>query len=178
MATLKLAAPLLNQLIAVTQRYQGAAIAAINPALDPIQEFHKGPKLRTAFPWMTFAYGGTAFEETSEQTRFQRMLATVTLESSNFDEEFAQDQAIDYMRVLDLIYMSMAGPPPFYQDWESPLPIQQETVPSGITVPFTQGSVKEVFIEHAEQSLVLESESEVPVIQVSLQMRFDVEEFL
>ena len=175
---LQLAAPLLNQLVAVIQKYQGAAIAAINPNLQAIQEFHKGPKLRTAFPWATFAYEGTAFEETSEQTRLQHMLAVVQLESSNFDEEYAQEQAIDYMRVLDLIIMSMAGPPPFYQDWETTLPIQQETVPSGITTPFDQGSVKEVFIEREEQSIVLESESEVPVIQVSLHIRFDVEETL
>jgi hypothetical protein len=175
---LQLAKPALNQLIAIIQRYQGAAIAAINPDLTPIQEFHKGPKWRTAFPWVTVAYDGTTFEESSEQTRLQHISVTLTLEADNFDTEFAQDKAIDYMRVLDQIVMSMAGPPPSYVDWETALPIQQETVPSGTTVPFNSGSVKEVFIEHESQSLVLKEDSETPVIQVSLHMRFDVEEIL
>ena len=170
------AKPCLNQTIAVIQKYQGAAIAAVNPALSAIQEFHKGPKWRTAFPWMTFAYHDTTFHESSQQTQSQSVFIVITLESSNFDEEYAQDQAIDYMRVLYHIMTVMAGPAPFYTDWESALPIQQETVPGGITTPWEQGTVKEVFVESGTQSLVLREETETPVIQVSLTIRFDLEE--
>ncbi len=172
----QLAKPALNQLIAVIQKYQAAMIAEINPALPMIEEFHKGPKYRTAFPWVTLAYEGTAFDESSEQTRKQQILIVLTLESGQFDSELAQDQAIDYLRVLDSIITYSAGPSPFWTDWETALPIVHETVPSGVTVPFTAGSVKEIFIEHEEQSLVLKDEIETPVIQVSLQIRFDLEE--
>jgi hypothetical protein len=171
-----LAKPVLNQTIAIIQMYQAQAIAAVNPALPIIQEFHKGPKWRTAFPWVTLAYEGSSFQESSQQTRSQMISEVVTLESGNFDTEYAQEQAIDYMRVLDQIIMTMAGPSPFYTDWETALPIQQETVPGGITTPWTQGTVKEVFIEREEQSLVLREESETPIIQVSLHIRFDIEE--
>ena len=168
---------MLNQTIAVIQMYQVAAINAVNPNLAPIQEFHKGPKWRTAFPWMTFAYEGTEFDESSQETRKQSLIEVVTLESGNFDTEFAQDQAIDYLRVLDMIIMTLAGPPPFYTDWLTALPIQQETVPSGITVPWSTGSVKDIFIEHEDQSVVLREEEETPVIQVSLRIRFELEEY-
>lgn len=171
-----LAKPALNQCIAIMQKYSATAIAQVNPDLPPIYEYHKGPKWRTSFPWVTIAYEGTEFDEASEQTRSQKLEIVVTLESGNFDSELAQDQAIDYLRVLDMIFSNMAGPPPSYNDWESALPIQHETVPSGMTTPFTTGSVKEIFIEHEEQSLVLREEIETPVIQVSLRIRFDLEE--
>ena len=171
-----LAKPALNQSIAVIQKYQGAAIAAINPNLTPIQEFHKGPKWRTAFPWMTFAYGGTEFSENSQQTRQQSISTVITLEASNFDSEYAQDNAIDYLRVIDHILTNMAGYDSAYMDWITPLAIVQETVPSGITTPWAQGTVKEIFVERHEQSLVLREEQETPVIQVSLHVRFDLEE--
>lgn len=171
-----LAKPCLNQLIAVIQKYQASVIAEINPALPQIEEFHKGPKFRTAFPWVTVAYEGTVFDESSEQTRKQQIVVTLTLEAGEFDSELAQDQAIDYLRVLDHIISGVAGPPPAWTDWETSLPIVHETVPSGATVPFTTGSVKEIFIEHEDQSLVLKDEIETPVIQVSLQIRFDLEE--
>ncbi len=171
-----LAKPALNQCIAIMQKYQALAIAQVNPDLPPIYEFHKGPKYRTAFPWVTLAYEGTVFDESSQQTRKQALELVIQLEAGNFDSELAQDQAIDYLRVLDMIFTYMAGPLPNYNDWESALPIQHETVPGGITTPFTTGSVKEIFIEHEEQSLVLRDEIETPVIQVSLRLRFDLEE--
>lgn len=171
-----LAKPALNQTIAVIQKYQAGVIAQINPALPPIYEFHKGPKFRTAFPWVTVAYEGTEFDESSQQTRKQELRLTLTLESGEFDSELAQDQAIDYLRVLDSILTYSAGPPPFWNNWETALPIVHETVPSGVTVPFAPGTVKEIFIEREEQSVVLKDEIETPIIQVSLQIRFDLEE--
>ena len=177
MAAPLLCKPSLNQIIAIVQKYQTAAIAAVNPALPTINEFHKGPKMRTEFPWLTVAYGGTIFVETSQQTREEHSEVIVGLESGNFDSELAQDQALDYMRMLDYIFNYLAGPPPSWVDWETALPIKHETVPSGMTTPFTTGSVKEIFIEREEQSIspVNEQQSE-PVVKISLHLRFDVEE--
>ncbi|MGC2234258.1 MAG: hypothetical protein WBA09_22345 [Candidatus Acidiferrum sp.] len=169
-----LARPALNQAIAIIQKYQSAAISDLGLSLDLIQEFHKGPKARTAFPWVTVAYEGTAFSESSEQTREQHLLVVVALESGNFDSELAQDQAIDYMRMLDYIFTVLSAPT--FVDWETALPIQHETVPGGVTTPWITGTVKEIFIEREEQSLVLREGLEVPVMQVSLHLRFDLEE--
>ena len=172
----QLARPLLNQSIALIQKYQADAIVAVNSGLAPIQEFHKGPKWRTAFPWLTLAYEGTVFVGEAEITRRQAHSLVVTVETGNFDSEFAQEQAINYGAVLDQVFSSLAGPPPFYQDWEQAQTIVHETVPSGITVPFNAGTVKWVFVEHVSQSLVLREEQETPVIQVSLHIRVEVEE--
>lgn len=172
-----LATPLLNQAIAIVQRYQATAIAAVNPLLPTIYEFHKGPKWRSQFPWMTFAYEGTSYSQRSSQlNRSEAMEMTVTLESGQYDSELAQDQAIQYLLVLDQIFTVYAGPSPFLADWETVLPIAHETVPSGFTTPWTQGTVKEVFVEQEEQSLVLREEMDTPIIQVSLKIMLDLEE--
>jgi hypothetical protein len=171
-----LAKPGLNQLIAIIQLYQAQAIAAVNPDLPIIYEFHKGPKMRTAFPWLTLGFDGITFGEASQGTRSQMQSFELILDSGNYDSEYAQDQAIDYMRVLDQIIMSMSQQNKFLTDWETALPIQQETVPSGITIPYTQGSVKEVFIEHESQSAVDAPDQEVPIMQIMMRIRIDVEE--
>src|ERR1019366_9717775 len=52
--------PLVNQLIAIIQRDQAAALTVVNAAramdgnqpLGPIAEFHKGPGVRTGWPWL------------------------------------------------------------------------------------------------------------------------------
>ena len=178
-----LAKPGLNQIIAIIQAYQATAIAAVNPSLPTIREFHKGPKYwTTPFPWLTVAYEGTVFEEEAELTRRQRIQYVVALESGQFDSELAQDQAIDYLRVLDYIFTDLAGPPPNYVDWITSLPITQETVPpippavTGMTTPWDVGTVKEIFIEREEQSVVLRQEIEQPIIEVRLEIRVDLEE--
>lgn len=182
MAFSLLALPLLPQAIAIIQKYQAAAIAAINPSLPSnaqlaaIQEFHTGPKMRTAFPWVTLAYEGTAFSEPSQETREEHLQLVITLEAGNFDSEIAQSQAIGYLAMLDYIFSGLTGGGTNFTDWESSLPIVHEIAPSGTTKPWVTGTVKQIFIETEEQSLVLRDEQETPVIQVSLRMRFDLEE--
>ena len=166
--------PALNQAIAIIQKYQKQAISDVNAKLAPIAEFHKGPKQRTAFPWLTIAYEGTVFRESSEQTRMQQLMLMLTIEAGNFDSELAQDAAIDYLRVLDHIFNDLSGPT--FVDWETKLTIVHETVPSGQTTPWKQGTVKEVFVESEDQSLVYRNEVETPIIQASMRMRFDLEE--
>src|SRR5713226_3759162 len=96
------AKPLLNQLIAIIQRDQVAAIAIVNPSLSPINEFHKGPGLRTAFPWLTLAVDGVSFDREAQTfTRHQTARVSLALDVGQFDQELAQDNAQDYARVVD-----------------------------------------------------------------------------
>jgi len=169
-----LAKPSLNQAIAIIQAYQAQAIANLGLSVTPIQEFHKGPKTRTAMPWLTVSYEGTAFTESSENTREQHLLLVLALETGNFDSELAQDNAIDYMRMLDYIFTVLSAPD--FTDWETALSIVHETVPGGVTTPWVTGTVKEIFIEREEQSLVVRDEFKKPIMQVSLHIRFDLEE--
>jgi hypothetical protein len=163
--------PLLNQLIAIVQRDQAAAIAMVNTALSPISEFHKGPGLRTAFPWLTLAADSIAFAPDVVGPRQSRSRVTLALDVGQFDQEMAQDNAHDYARVLDMIVTTATT-----ADWETPLPIVHETVPSGTTTPPAAGSVKEVFVESHAYGLVNLQQMEVPVLRVTLAVQFQMEE--
>ncbi len=171
------AKPLLNQLIAIIQRDQAAAIAIVNSALNPINEFHKGPGLRTAFPWLTLAVEGVAFDPTAEGfTRRQQARVSLALDVGQFDQEMAQDNAQDYARVLDMIVTSAGPQPSSLADWITALPISHETVPGGTTAPNAAGSVKEVFVESHAYSLVAGQNIEIPVLRVTINVLFDLEE--
>lgn len=165
------AKPLLNQAIAIIQRDQAAALAIVNPALSPIAEFHKGPGLRTVFPWLTLSLDGLAFAEDVLGTRQSRPRIALTLEVGQFDQELAQDNAQDYARVLDMVITTASD-----SDWEKPLPISQETVPSGMTSPNATGSVKEVYVESHRYSLVTLEAIETPVLRVAVNLEFVLEE--
>ncbi len=164
--------PLLNQLIAIIQRDQAAAIAIVNPSLAQIAEFHKGPGLRTAFPWLTLAVDHSTFDRTAETfTRRSTLTVSLALDVGQFDQEFAQDNAQDYGRVLDMaITTATRG------DWETALPITHETVPSGVTAPPEAGSVKDVFVGSHAYSVVSAQGIDIPVIRVTIQLWFELEE--
>jgi hypothetical protein len=166
------AKPLLNQIIAIVQRDQGAAISVVNPNLQPISEFHKGPGMRTAFPWLQLTTDGIAFDEDEHPfTRSQEVHISAALDVGQFDQELAQDNAQDYGRLLDMIVTSASN-----ADWVSPLPIVHETVPSGTTSPGMPGSVKVVFVESHRYSLATAQEIQSPVLRVTLAVRFRLEE--
>jgi hypothetical protein len=167
----RFAKPLLNQCIAVIQRDQASAIGLVNPALAPINEFHKGPGLRTAFPWLTLAVDSLTFAEDVLGTRESRSRITLTLDVGQFDQEMAQDNAQDYARMLDMVLTTAPG-----SDWETPLPISQETVPSGLTSPNASGSVKEVYVESHRYSVVTLDEIQAPVLRATLSVQFALEE--
>lgn len=162
---------LLNQLIAIIQRDQAAAIGVVNSALSPINEFHKGPALRTAFPWLTLAADSTAFDPQSPHTRRSQTRIALALDVGQFDQEMAQDNAQDYARVLDVIVTTATS-----SDWETALPITHETVPSGATTPPQAGSVKNVFLESHNYGLVTAQGIEIPVLRVTLSILFELEE--
>ncbi|MGH9434877.1 MAG: hypothetical protein ACRD06_02625 [Terriglobia bacterium] len=163
--------PLLNQTIAIIQRDQISAIAMVNPSLPAISEFHKGPGLRTAFPWLTLSADQTEFDVSSPWTRAWRTTLTLTLDTGQFDQELAQDNAQDYARVVDMVITSATG-----SDWMAPLPILHETVPSGMTTPPEAGSVKEVFVASHRYSLASQSGADVPLMRVGLSVVFRLQE--
>lgn len=163
--------PLLNQVIAIVQRDQAAAIAIVNPALAPIQEFHKGPAARTAFPWLTISAEQTDFDVSSPWTRAWRTTLLLTLDTGQFDQELAQDNAQDYARVLDMIITSATG-----ADWMTLLPVIHETVPGGVTTPPEAGSVKEVFITSHRYGAVTQTGLETPVMRVVIAAVFKLQE--
>jgi hypothetical protein len=165
------AKPLLNQCIAIIQRDQASAIAVVNSQLAPINEFHKGPGVRTAFPWLTLAADGIAFSEDVLGTRQGRSRLSLGVDIGQFDQEMAQDNAQDYARVLDMVVTTATS-----ADWETPLPITHETVPSGTTTPSAPGSVKEVFVESHSYGLVTLPQIEVPALRVTLALQFQLEE--
>jgi hypothetical protein len=165
------AKPLLNQCIAIIQRDQAAAIAIVNPALLPIGQFHKGPGLRTALPWLTLSLENLQFGEDVLGTRQSRSRIALTLDVGQFDQEMAQDNAQDYAHVLDMVITTASE-----SDWETPLPISQETVPSGMTSPNAPGSLKEVFVASHRYGLATLDEIQTPVLRVTLNLDFVLEE--
>ncbi|HEV2178567.1 MAG TPA: hypothetical protein VGW33_15380 [Terriglobia bacterium] len=165
------AKPLLNQLIAIIQRDQASAIGIVNPQLAPINEFHKGSGLRTAFPWLTLAADNITFTEDVLGTRQSRSRVSLALDVGQFDQEMAEDNAQDYARVLDMVITTASA-----ADWETPLPITNETVPGGVTMPSASGSVKEVFVESHSYGVVNLQQIEIPVLRVTLALQFHLEE--
>ena len=165
------AKPVLNQIIALIQRDQGSAIAAVNPCLMPINEFHKGPGLHTALPWLTVGVDSLAFAADVLGTRQSLSRIVVTLDVGQYDLEIAQDNALDYARVLDMVITTASE-----TDWEMPLPISLETVPSGMTTPNVTGSIKEVFVESHRYGVVTLDEVQTPLMRVTLNLQFTLEE--
>ena len=165
------AKPLVNQAIALIQRDQAAAISIVNQALQPISEFHKGPSMRTAFPWLLLAVNGLAFDRAQPLTRHAEAHLSFMLETGQFDQEFAQDLAQDYAQMLDMILTTATG-----NDWMTALPIVHETVPAGTTTPPESASVKDVFIESHKYDLITLPEIDAPVMRVTLDVLFELEE--
>jgi hypothetical protein len=178
------AKPLVNQLIAIIQRDQTAALAVINTAratdgnqpLDPIEEFHKGPGPRTGWPWLFLEIGPTTFERNDDKaTRHQEVRIALALDTGQYDQEMVQEDAQDYARLLDMIITS-AGPWPSLVDWTISLPIQHETVESGTTVPNASGTINDVFVESHIPGKVSVPDLDVPVMRVTLTVVFELEE--
>jgi hypothetical protein len=178
------AKPMVNQLIAIIQRDQASALAVINaaramdgnPPLDPIVEIHKGPGVRNSWPWLYLDVGPTTLNRDSDKTvRHYELRITLTLDSGQYDQEMAQEDAQDYARMLDMVITS-AGPWPSLGDWTAALAIQHETVQSGVTVPPAAGSVNDVFVESHVPGKVSVPGVEAPVMRISLTVMFELEE--
>ncbi|MGD1100929.1 MAG: hypothetical protein ABSA59_02590 [Terriglobia bacterium] len=178
------AKPLVNQLIAMIQRDQAAALAVINAAratdgnapLGPITEFHKGPGARTGWPWLSLEIGPTNFNRGDDKaTRHHEVRINLALDTGQYDQEMAQEDAQDYARLLDMIITS-AGPWPSLGDWTTSLPIQHETVSGGTTAPNAVGTVNEVFVESHVPGQVSAPGIDVPIMRITLTVLFELEE--
>ena len=178
------AKPLVNQLIAIIQRDQAAALAVINAAraadgnqaLSAIAEFHKGPGPRTGWPWLYLEIGATNFERGDDKTtRHHEVRVNLALDTGQYDQEMAQEDAQDYARLLDMIITS-AGPCPSLGDWTTSLPIQHETVPSGNTAANAAGTVNDVFVESHVPAKVSVPDVEAPIMRVTVTVLFELEE--
>ena len=165
------AKPLVNQLIAIIQRDQASALGIVNPSLSPIAEFHKGPGTRTAFPWLVVSVDSLRFDPAATGTRQSRAQISLVLDAGQFDQEMAQDNAQDYARLLDVVVTTAT-----LADFSAPLPITHETVPSGTTTPPAAGAVKEVFVASHRYGSVTLPEIQAPVLRVTLELMFDLEE--
>jgi hypothetical protein len=180
----RFAKPLVNQLIAIIQRDQPAALASINAArategnqpLCPLTEFHKGPGVRTGWPWLFMEVGSTNFNRDADKTtRHHEVRINLVVDTGHYDQEMVQEDAQDYARMLDMI-ISSAGPWPSLADWTTALPIQHETVQSGTTVPNAGGSVSDVFIESHVPAKISVPGVDAPVMRITLTMLFELEE--
>jgi len=178
------AKPLVNQLIAIIQRDQAAALTVMNAAratdgnaaLGPIAEFHKGPGARTGWPWLSLEIGPTNFERGDDKTtRHHEVRINLALDTGQYDQEMAQEDAQDYARLLDMIITS-AGPWPSLGDWTTSLPIQHETLQNGSTAPNAVGTVNEVFVESHVPGPVSVPGIDVPIMRITLTVLFELEE--
>jgi hypothetical protein len=178
------AKPLVNQLIAIIQRDQASALSVINTAraadgnqpLSPITEFHKGPGSRTGWPWLSFEIGPTGFDrEGDKATRHHEVRINLVLDTGQYDQEMAQEDAQDYARMLDMVITS-AGAWPSYGDWTTPLPIQHETMPSAVTAPNAGGSVDDVFVESHTPAQVAVPGVDAPIMRITLAVLLELEE--
>ena len=178
------AKPLVNQIIAIIQRDQAAALAVINAAravdgnqpLTAIAEFHKGPAPRTGWPWLFIEVGPSEFDRAGDkQTRQHTVSIRLDLDTGQFDQEMAQEDAQDYGRMLDMIITS-AGPWPCLADWTAALPITHETGASGTTAPNAVGTVMDVFVESHDPGKYIVPNIDAPVMRISLNVLFELEE--
>jgi hypothetical protein len=164
------AKPLLNQIIALIQRDQAAAIAIVNNSLKPINEFHKARAARVAFPWLLVWVSDNTFNVESDLTRQQDIDAYVAVEVGYIDQEDAQDQAHDYLGVVDTILESASS-----ADWETSLPIRLKGIPS-MTAPPTPGSVKRAqVVAHRVDAILVEGYTN-PAVRATVAIKFLLEE--
>ena len=168
--------PLLNQVIAVIQRDQAAAIAVVNPHLEPLTEFHKGPVTPTVPLWMYLGLGNIRFDQESWETRHYLATLQLALYVAQVDPDQGQELIFDYGRMVDMVLTS-AGPPPSFADRTTALPIVWPPGAVGaVTTPPAAGSVKEVFVDSHEYGPVRMGESEMPLWRVMLNVLFEMEE--
>jgi len=171
--------PLVDQMIAIFQRDQAAALAIVNAAraakgnaaLGPINDFHKGPIMDVQPPCLFASYVGVGFRREDAYTRRQAGRIELALTVPDVDPEMATVDAADYAWMMDMI---VTTPPT--SDWEAALTIDNETMPEGVTVPNATGTIKDVFVESHTLLETKREERELPSLAVHLVVLFELEE--
>jgi len=126
---------LVNQLIAILQRDQTAALAIINatrPAgrtLNPFAAFYKEAHAIQNWPALVLVAHSTAFDANSDiDLRSQAVQFFCVMAITGTDPEWLAEDAMDTLRAVDIVLTSIQ-----FSDFYTPLPIAHRTVPGGMT---------------------------------------------
>jgi len=129
------AKPLVNQLIALLQRDQQAALDIINAdrppgrALNPLAAFHKEAAPIQNWPALVLVAQEAAFDAASDpDLRTQALHFFCALAITGSDPEWLAEDAMDYLRAVDIVLTSVP-----LADFYKPLAINHRTVPGGTT---------------------------------------------
>lgn len=129
------AKPLVNQLIAILQRDQQAALDIVNAArppgreLKPFGAFHKEVGTVQNWPALVLVAQENAFDSDSDaDLRAQTLRFIAAMAITGADPEWLAEDAMDYLRVVDILLTSAP-----LGDFYAPLAINHRTVPSGQT---------------------------------------------
>jgi len=126
---------IVNQLIAILQRDQQAALSIINAArspgraLTPFAAFFKEAAPIQNWPALVLVARTTQFDQASDadlRTETHTFLCAMAI--SGTDPEWLADDAMDYLRVVDIVLTSVP-----LGDFYLPLTISHRTMPTGQT---------------------------------------------
>ena len=129
------AKPLVNQLIAILQRDQQAALDIVNATrppgreLKPFVAFYKEAGTVQNWPALVLIAQETAFDAASDadlRTQTARFLCAMAITGT--DPDWLAEDAMDYLRVVDMLLTSAP-----LADFYTPLTIDHRTVPDGQT---------------------------------------------
>ena len=124
-----------NQLIAIVQRDQQAALAIVNAArpadrpLNPFVGFYKEVTAVQNWPAIVLVAHSTAFDSGADiALRSETLQFFCVLGITGTDPEWLADDAMDYLHAVNMVLTSAP-----LSDFYVPLPIVHETVPGGQT---------------------------------------------
>ncbi len=128
---------LVNQLIAILQRDQQAALDLINAgrpagrALKPFAAFHKEAAPIQNWPALVLVAQQTSFDgDADPDLRSETISFFCALALTGTDPEWLSEDAMDYLRAVDMVLTSAP-----FSDFYTALPISHPTVPGGTTTP-------------------------------------------
>ena len=131
------AKPLVNQLIAILQRDQQAALDILNATrppgreLKPFTAFHKEVVTVQNWPAMVLVPQEISFDANSDaDLRTQSVRFICAMAMTGIDPEWLAEDAMDYLRAVDIVLTSAP-----LGDFYSSLAINHRTVPDGQTTP-------------------------------------------
>ncbi len=131
----RFAKPLVNQLLAIIQRDQQAALDVVNldrppgRGLKPFASFHKEAAPIQSWPALVLVAQEDAFvADADADLRAQTLRFFCAAAITGTDPEWLAEDAMDYLRVLDMVLTSAP-----LGDFYAPLPVNHRTVPDAIT---------------------------------------------
>ncbi|HZP03137.1 MAG TPA: hypothetical protein VFD30_23010 [Terriglobia bacterium] len=138
------AKPLVNQLIAILQRDQQAALDIVNGtrpasrALKPFAAFHKEAAPVQSWPALVLVAQEIRFDLNSDaDLRTQTLRFFCAMAITGTDPEWLAEDAMDYLRAVDIVLSSVP-----LADFTTPLAISHRTVPGGMTTGLDPANTK------------------------------------